>query len=195
MEEDFLRFLLVRKELEKNDPKLSKTKKGQPLDMFISKEGYIISKGSLQTTLADIENPFITGLEGYFILESSLDEDPYVILKLYKEKDKAEKLIRDMKEGTELRPIRHWSRLAIIGYLVIIFLTNCLINLTLFLAKNPVVKNVKLLKKYLNNLTLTVVYPKNKFRFSVLANISEEIESILGDWLDKYRDKSLELRW
>jgi transposase len=184
-----------KRELDKNESKLSKTKKGKALATLISREGYIIAKGSLQKTVGEIKNPFITGLEGYFILESSLDDRPEKILKLYKEKDKAEKLIRDMKEGTELRPIRHWSKWAIIGYLVIVFLTNCLINLTLFLAKNPLVKNVKLLKKYLNNLTLTVVYPKNRFRFTVLANISEEIRSILGDWLDKYKDKSLELRW
>ena len=100
-----------------------------------------------------------------------------------------------MKEGTELRPIRHWSTAAIIGYLFIVFLTNCLINLTHFLAKLPVIKNVKLLKKYLNNLTLTVVYPKNRFRFSVLSNISEEIKAILGDFVNKYEDKSLDLRW
>lgn len=162
---------------------------------MISKDGYIITKGSLQKTLGKIKNPFITGLGGYFILETSLDDTPSTVLTLYKDKDRAEKLIRGMKEGTELRPIRHWSKWAIVGYLVIIFLTNCLINLTLFLAENPLVKNVKLLKKYLNNLTLTVVYPKNRFRFAVLANISEEIKSILGDWLDKYKDKSLELRW
>jgi hypothetical protein len=184
-----------RKELEKNDSKLTKTKKGKALATLISKEGYIVTKGSLQKTIGKIKNPFITGLEGYFILESSLDDTPENILTLYKEKDKAEKLIRDMKEGTELRPIRHWSKWAVIGYLVVVFLTNCIINLTLFLAKNPLVKNVKLLKNYLNNLTLTVVYPKNRFRFTVLANISEEIRSILGDWLDKYKDKSLELRW
>ncbi len=184
-----------RKELEKNEGKLTKTKKGKAIASYISREGYIIAKGSLQKAVGEIKNPFITGLEGYFILESSLDDTPQTILTLYKEKDKAEKLIRNMKEGTELRPIRHWSKWAIIGYLVIVFLTNCLISLTLFLAKNPVVKNVKLLKKYLDNLTLTVVYPKNRFRFSVLANISEEIRSILGDWLDKYRDKSLDLRW
>lgn len=184
-----------RKELEKNESKLSKTKKGKAIASYISREGYIIAKGSLQKAIGEIKNPFITGLEGYFILESSLDDTSQTILTLYKDKDKAEKLIRDMKEGTELRPIRHWSKWAIIGYLVIVFLTNCLINLTLFLAKNPLVRNVKLLKKYLNNLTLTVVYPKNRFRFTVLANISEEIRSILGDWLDKYRDKSLELRW
>ena len=184
-----------KKELEKNESKLSKTKKGKALSTHISREGYIMTKGSLQKTLDEIKNPFITGLEGYFILESSLDDKPKKILILYKDRDKSEKLIRDMKEGTELRPIRHWSKWAIIGYLVIIFLTNCLINLTLYLAKNPVVKNVKLLKKYLNNLTLTVVYPKNRFRFSVLANESKEIRSVLGNWLDKYKDKSLDLRW
>lgn len=184
-----------KKELEKNESKLTKVKKGKAFSTYISKEGYIITKGSLQKTLGEINNPFITGLEGYFILESSLDDEPEKILTLYKDRDKSEKLIRDMKEGTELRPIRHWSKWAIIGYLVIIFLTNCLINLTLLLAKKPVVKNVKLLKKFLNNLTLTVVYPQNRFRFTVLANESEEIRSVLGDWLDKYRDNSLELRW
>jgi transposase len=184
-----------KKELEKNEAKLKKIKKGKSLAKFISNEGYIIIKGSVQKTLTEVANPYITGLEGYFILESSLDDNSENILSLYKERDKSEKLIRDMKEGTELRPIRHWSKWAIIGYLVIVFLTNCLINLSLFLAQNPVVKNVKLLKKFLNNLTLTVVYPKNRFKFSVLANESEEIRSILGDWLDKYRDKSLELRW
>jgi transposase len=184
-----------KKELEKNESKLAKLKKGKVFSTHISNEGYIITKGSLQKTLDEIKNPFITGLEGYFILESSLDDEPEKILILYKERDRSEKLIRDMKEGTELRPIRHWSKWAIIGYLVIIFLTNCIINLSLFLAEKPVVKNVKLLKKFLNNLTLTVVYPKNRFRFTVLANESEETRSILGDWLDKYRDKSIELRW
>lgn len=184
-----------KKELERNDVKLSKTKKGKSLDTYVSREGYIITRGSLQKIIGRIKNPYITGLEGYFILESSLNDEPEKILTLYKEKDKAEKLIRNMKEGTELRPIRHWSKWAIIGYLVIVFLTNCLINLTLFLSKSPVVKNVKLLKKYLNNLTLTVVYPKNRFRFTVLANVSKEIKSILGDFIHKYDDKSLELRW
>ena len=184
-----------RKELEKNDSKLTKVKKGKVLGTYVSKEGYILAKGSIQKTLDEIKNPFITGLEGYFILESSVDDETEKILRLYKDKDKAEKLIRNMKEGTELRPIRHWSTNAIIGYLFIVFLTNCLINLTHFLAELPVVKNVKLLKKFLNNLTLTIVYPKNKFRFQVLSNISEEILAILGDFVYKYEDKSLDLRW
>jgi len=57
------------------------------------------------------------------------------------------------------------------------------------------VKNVKLLKKYLMKLTVTVVYPPNGFRFHILANISPEILSILGNFIDKYRDKTLPLRW
>src|SRR3989344_3490220 len=153
-----------------NDGK--KTKKGKVLGTYLSREGYILAKGSLQEVLSEVKNPFITGLEGYFIIESSVDEIPEEILRNYKGRDKAEKLIRDMKEGTELRPIRHWSTLAVIGYLLIIFLTNCIINLTLFF-----------------------VYPKNRFRFSILANISEEIKPILGKFIQKYEDKSIELRW
>jgi transposase len=121
--------------------------------------------------------------------------NPYEILKLYKERDRAEKLIRDMKEGTELRPIRHWSKLAIIGYLTIVFLTNCIVQLTHFLSKNSVVKNLKLLKKYLENLTVTIVYDKSLFKFKVLSNVSPEIRFILGDFVDRYDDKSLKLRW
>lgn len=189
------RDIKFERELEKNEPKLIKVKKGKVIGSYISKEGYILAKGSIQKSLAEIKNPFITGLEGYFILESSVDAEPEKILKLYKDKDKAEKLIRNMKEGTELRPIRHWSTNAIIGYLFMVFLTNCLINLTHFLAKLPVVKNLKLLKKYLNNLTLTVIYPPNRFKFTALSNISEEIKSILGDFIHKYEDKSLDLRW
>ena len=183
-----------KRELEKNDSKLWKMKRGKELATYISREGYILAKGSLQKTL-EMKNPFITGLEGFFILESSVDTESENMLLLYKDRDKAEKLIRDIKEGTELRPIRHWSKKAIIGYMTIVFLTNCLLSLTHFLSKNSLVKNVKLLKKYLNNLTLTFVYPPKGFRFSILSNISEEILSILGDFVYRYEDKSLKLRW
>lgn len=187
-----------KKELEKNEAKLRKVRKGKVLETFLSKEGYILTKGLLQRALGEIRNPYINGLEGFFILESSVDDEPEKILRLYKDRDRAEKLIRNMKEGTELRPIRHWSKVAVIGYLLIVFLTNCLINLTHFLLEKPVeggLKNLKLLKKYLRNLTLTVVYPENRFRFSILSNISEEVRWILGDFILKYEDKSLKLRW
>jgi transposase len=181
------------KELKKNDSKLKKVKSGKNIGEYFSREGTIIAKGELQED--EIVNPYINGIEGYFVLESSVDEDAEKILNLYKNRDKAEKLIRNMKEGTELRPIRHWSDNAVKGHLLIIFLTNCIINLTHLLNNVSVAKNLKLLKKSLNNLTLTVVYPKNSFRFTILSNISEEIRLILGDFINKYIDKTLEMRW
>lgn len=64
------------KELKENDSKLRKVKKGKDIAKYISRKGYIIAHGSLQGTLEDMQNPYITGLEGYFILESSVDAEP-----------------------------------------------------------------------------------------------------------------------
>jgi len=170
-----------QRDLAKGDKILSKINKGKPIGEHISRMGNIIVKGEVQTSLSKIVNPYITGLEGYFILESSVDKNPQKILCLYKERDKAEKLIRDMKEGSDLRPIRHWNKTVVIGYLLIVFLTNCLVKLTHFLSKNSIVKNLKLLKKFLNNLTVTIIYAQNGLRSSVLSNFSKEIRSILED--------------
>ena len=162
------------------DKILSRMKKGKAIQTYISREGNILAKGEIQKQFEQ-KNPFINGLEGFFILESSVDESPEKILQLYKGRDKAEKLIRDLKEGTDLRPIRHWSRKAVIGYILIVFLTNCLIRLTHFLSNNGVVKNLKLLKKFLNNLTVTIIYRKNGLRERVFSNFSSEIRGIFGD--------------
>lgn len=181
--------------LEKNHPLISKAKRGKELAKHPTAEGFVVARGELQKTFEKIKNPFITGLEGFFILESSVDAEPEKILALYKQRDKAEKLIRDMKEGTELRPVRHWSKFAILGYMLIVFLTNCITSLAQFLSTNPLVKNVKLLKKYLSNLTLTIVYPKKAFQLRLLSNISPEIEAILGKSINKYGVTSIDLRW
>jgi transposase len=158
--------------VEKNNKKLKKVKKGKQLGSDITKDGYIILHGSLQKTFGPIDNPFINGLEGFFSLESSVDDEPEKILSLYKDRDKAEKFIRGLKDGLELRPIRHWSSLAVKGYLLLTFLTN-----------------------FLNILTLTVAYPPNGFKFTILSNISNEVISIFGDFIKKYEDNSLKLRW
>lgn len=164
-----------------------------------SDKGWVEIMPQLQKTLSKLDdNIYINGTEGFFILESSVDSEPEKILHLYKKRDKAEKFIRALKEGIELRPIRHWSKWAIIGVFFVSFLANVLINLTLFLKRKVLagkLMNVKLLKKYLINLTLTVVYPKNRFKFTVLSNISPPILTIFGDFVGRYRDKSLDLRW
>ena len=170
-----------QKALAKGDKILSKINRGKPVGEHISRIGNILLKGEVQTSLSEIVNPFITGLEGYFILESSVDLTPQKILCLYKDRDKAEKLIRDMKEGSDLRPIRHWNKTVVIGYLLIVFLTNCLVKLTHYLSKDSIVKNLKLLKKFLNNLTVTIFYAQSGLRNSILSNYSAEIRAILEE--------------
>ena len=178
-----------QKDLLNGDKLLSKINNGKSIGKHISRRGSIILRGEIQTSLSEIVNPHITNLEGFFILESSVDDESYKMLKLYKNKDFAEKLIRNMKEGTELRPINHISKEAIIGYMVIVFLTNCIIQLSHLLNNSNVDKNLKSLRKTLNCLTLTTIYNKNVFKFSVLSNISDEIRKILGDSLKEFSEK------
>lgn len=178
-----------QKELIKGDKLLEKIYKGKFLGEHISRKGNVLLKGEIQKTLSDIRNPYITELEGFFILESSVDENSYKILKLYKNKDYAEKLIRNMKEGTELRPISHISKEAIIGYMIIVFLANLIVQLSHLSNNGNVDKNLKSLKKTINCLTLTTIYDKGLFKFSVLSNISEEIKAILGDSLNSFGEK------
>ena len=117
------------------------------------------------------------------------------MLALYKERDKAEKFIRSLKEGNELRPIRHWSKWAILGAIFICFLATAIYNLTVKFLKNSPVKNLKLLKKFLQNLTLVIIYPPGRFRVRVVSNVTREIKQILGKFVYKYEDKNLHLRW
>lgn len=181
------------KALKRGEALEKKVQKGKDLGQCICPDGWIVTIGQLQKTIEKVKNPFISGIEGFFILESSLDLAPAEILGLYKDRDKAEKFIRALKEGAELRPFRHWSKEAIIGSVLIAFLTNALINLTLLWAKNPLVKNLKLLKKYSNNLTLSIFYPKNGFRMAVISNYSAEMRALLGDFIRKYGDLELQI--
>jgi len=174
----------------KNEPILKRMKKGKPLCKYETEEGIVVARGSLQTTLDAVQNPYINGLEGFFILQSSIDTDPWLILAFYKDRDKAEKLIRNMKEGTELRPIRHWNKYTIKGYVLLVFLANFIINLTLLRTPDPSVKNGKLLTKYLSHLTEVVYRPWKEAEVRFMANITPEIQSILGDFLMKYHSST-----
>lgn len=165
------------------------------VEKYPSDKGWIELYPQLQAALAEIENPYANGIEGFFILESSVDAEPEKILALYKERDRAEKFIRSLKEGVELRPIRHWSKWAVIGSIFISFLAAALTNLTVKIRESSPVRNVKLLKKYLMNLTLTVIYPKNAFRLAVVSNVTPPIKAIFGDFIHRYGDKNLDLRW
>lgn len=178
------------KALENGTVLLKKVRNKKPLSQSVCSEGWIIAEGRLQKTLG-LRNPFITGLEGYFVLESSVDDSPEKILEVYKNRDKAEKLIRDLKEGAEIRPFRHWSVNTVKGVVLLVFLTNALVRLTQFLNGFCVVKNLKLLKKYLCDLTLCVFYGKTGRKTVVVCNFSSDLRAFFGDFLKKYVGSSL----
>jgi len=172
--------------------------KKRKYEQLPSDKGWVQLVPILQKNLIDIGNPYVNGVEGFFILESSLKDEGHEILRLYKERDKAEKFFRNIKEGIELRPLRHWNDDAIIGIIFICFLANVMIYLTEMEGENQAPEkrsNVKCLKKSLINLSLTVVYPDNGFRFSILSNVSDKILQLLGDFVWDYEDKSLNMRW
>ena len=62
--------------------------------------------------------------------------------------------------------------------------------MTEILSNFSPVKNVKVLKKSLINLSMTVVYPPNGFRFHILSNVTPKILAIFGDFIRRYEDKS-----
>ena len=172
--------------------------KKRKYEQLPSDKGWVQLVPILQKNLVDIENPYVKGVEGFFILESSLKDDGHEILRLYKERDKAEKFFRNIKEGIELRPLRHWNDDAIIGIIFICFLANVMIYLTEMESENQAPEkrsNVKCLKKSLINLSLTVVYPDSGFRFSIMSNVSDKIIQFLGEFVWIYEDKSLKMRW
>lgn len=173
------------KALENGGKLLKKVRKKKPLSTSVCNEGWIVAEGRLQKTL-DLQNPFVTGLEGYFVLESSVDAEPSQILEVYKNRDKAEKLIRDLKEGAELRPFRQWTANAVKGVVLLVFLTNALVRLTQFLNGFCVVKNLKLLKKYLCDLTLSVIYGKSGGKSVFICNFSEDLKAFFRGFLQKY---------
>ena len=183
------------RQMKKGNELAKKVAKKKIVDRYPSEKGWVELYPELQRTMDVIENPYIIGIEGFFILESSVDASPVEILNIYKQRDVAEKLIRNLKEGIELRPIRHWTKYAIIGAIVIAFLAEAMINMTQVFCQNPLVKNVKLLKKFMMNLTLTFVYPAGRFKFQVVSNVSEPILVLFGDFWQKYQTKDIELRW
>jgi hypothetical protein len=68
----------------KGDKLLKKAKNHKTTQTIPSNNGWIVLYPKLQQTFGDIENPYINKLEGFFILESSVDTTPEKILNVYK---------------------------------------------------------------------------------------------------------------
>jgi len=170
-----------------------KSKKERNLVSVITKDGYIILHGSIQKTLLRLVILFIMDWRDFFALESSVDDDPEKNSFLYKDRI-SEKFIRGLKDGLELRPIRHWSPLAVKGYLLLTFLTNFLVNLTLYLAKKPLVRDIRLLRKFLNNLDTYSRISSKYLQIYCTVQYFKRSDQYFRDIIKKYDDDSLKLR-
>lgn len=119
-------------------------------------------------------------------------------MEVYKKRDVAEKFFKNLKSGLNVRPVRHTSNNAIIGHVLITFLTNVMLTLTqINCSKDLKIKqrDVKLLTKIINSLTLVVIYEKVSLAVSFLVNKNRQILEIFGDFLEKYEDKTIPFRW
>jgi transposase len=184
-----------QRELEKGSKLSKKVERGKDPGQYIAPSGWIIARGHLQKTRGGKPNPCVTGPEGFFILKSSIDDEPAKILDTCKNRDMAEKFIRDLKEGAEIRPVRHWSNHAVIGFVLIVFPTKVLVSLTQFFCKNHIVKNLNVLKNFLTNLTLTIVCPRFGFGVRLISNFLPELRPLFGDFIKKQGSLELPDRW
>jgi len=83
----------------------------------------------------------------------------------------------------------------VIGYVLIVFLTKVLVSLTQLFCENPVVKNLTVLKKYLTNLTLTIIYPSFGYPVKIISDFSQELHPILGDFVRRYCNLEVPNLW
>jgi len=94
-------------------------------------------------------------LDGFFALESSRNLKPKNALRLYKRKDKVEKLISDLKSVHKIRPFRVWNDNSVKGAVLICMLATLFVGL-LQLTMNCVGKTKKTILDRLRRLTLVV---------------------------------------
>lgn len=94
-------------------------------------------------------------LDGFFALESSRNLKPKNALRLYRRKDKIEKLISDLKSVHRIRPFRVWTNDAIKGAMLICMITTLFIGL-LQQAMNCLRKTKKTVVDRLMRLTCVI---------------------------------------
>lgn len=98
----------------------------------------------------------VDGREGFFCLTSNLDYDPEAIRRMYRDKDRAEKLFSSMKSDIGIRPVRAWTDDAVHGVLLIGLPARSLIAMARLPAKPADGKATKFISNAMQKLTLTV---------------------------------------
>lgn len=94
-----------------------------------------------------------------------------------------------------MQPVRHWSKPAVIECVLTVLPTKVMVSLTQFFCVNPIVKNLKVLKTYLTNLTFTIIYHSFGYPVNIISNFSPKIHTILGDFIKKYGNLEAPNHW
>ena len=89
-------------------------------------------------------------------------------------------MIQNIKTGPDLDPIRPWARTSAMGRVLIRILANFVIGSSELFAKDPAVRNGKILRNFPANLTVAVVQLEKGFPFRDRANVGAVARSIWG---------------
>lgn len=121
-------------------------------------------------------------LDGFFALESSRNLKPKSALRLYRRKDKVEKLISDLKSVHKIRPFRVWNDDSVKGAALICMIATLFVGL-IQLAMNCTRKTKKTILDRMRRLTLVV-------SFDDLGNIIWKRFANVGAFLVKFMNFS-----
>lgn len=117
-----------------------------------------------------VQNASINGREGFFCLVSSEKLTLEDALKIYRMKDSIEKIFQSLKNDIDIKPLRVWTTKSLCGAILIGFLAQLVISLMRYDYKELSNIAPKFIKISLMNLTVTVVYEKNRWKNEIFSN-------------------------
>jgi transposase len=112
----------------------------------------------------------ITGKEGFFALVSNKDFSLHEALSFYREKDSIEKLFNSIKNEIHIRPTRCWTREAIYGSILIVFLAQLVISMLRYKHASLRRVSTKFIMQSLKNFALTIIVGKDGQKKRVFSN-------------------------
>lgn len=119
-------------------------------------------------------------LDGFFALESSRNLKPKNALRLYRRKDKIEKLFSDLKSIHKIRPFRVWNPDSVKGAALICMVATLFVGL-LQLAMDRIGKTKKTILGRLRRLTLVVSFDNfGKIIWKRFANVGEFLSEFMN---------------
>ena len=176
---------LTKKIQEKGAKALTKKKRKKVTkelnDVVITTEVTIqkrLAKKSDEEIIVELEAD--KDLDGIFTLESSRNLKPKSALRLYRRKDKIEKLISDLKNVHMIRPFRVWTDNAIKGAILICMIATLFVGL-LQQALDCLRNTKKTVVEHLKHLTLIIEFDNlGNIAWKKLGNVTKFLSRFLN---------------